>query len=116
MFKVATKLNLKKAMTIILGLGESLDDYQLLRDFIEKNEVCKIHLYSLNPQKGTYFEDHKHISVEYHAEWIKRLRQDFPNLDIQFGIWEDKVDTVYELLKAGANSISKYLSPCNNLA
>lgn len=108
MFDVASKLGLKKAMTIILGLGETLDDYPLLRDFIEKNNISKIHLYSLNPQKGTYFENHKHISVEYHAKWISMLRQDFSSLDIQFGIWEDKVDTVYELLKAGSNSISKY--------
>ena len=36
------------------------------------------------------------------------MRIAFPQLNIQCGIWEDRVDRVAYLLKAGANSISKF--------
>jgi len=108
MFSYCDELKLKKAVTIIIGLGETLDDYNLLGEFIIKNKIDKIHVYSLNPQKETVFESKKSPSVEYHANWIRNLRKDFPKLDIQAGIWKDKVGNVRELLKAGANSISKF--------
>lgn len=106
MFKDAK--NLKKAMTIILGLGETIKDFELLKEFIEENDIVKIHFYSLNPQKGTVFEKAKPIKAEYQAEWIARTRIAFPKIDIQAGIWIDKVKNVSLLLKAGANSISKF--------
>ncbi len=108
MFKYCGELNLKKAMTIIIGLGENLNDYRLLKDFIIKNKIDKIHIYSLNPQKGTIFENKKLPTLEYHCEWIKNLRKDFPKLDIQAGIWKDKAKNVAGLLEAGTNSISKF--------
>lgn len=108
MFNYCDELKLKKAMTIIIGLGEKIEDYKLLKDFIIKNKIDKIHVYSLNPQKETIFENNEPISVKYHAEWIKKLREDFPKLDIQAGIWKDKVKNVSILLKAGADSISKF--------
>jgi biotin synthase-like enzyme len=108
MLENAESLGFKKAMTIILGLGESLDDFDTLKRFIRKYDVGKIHFYSLNPQKGTYFEDWKRPSAAYQAEWIARTRIAFPRMDIQAGIWLDCVDRVALLLKAGANSISKF--------
>ncbi len=106
--KIAGELGIKKAMTIILGLGETIDDFELLKDFINRHEIDKIHFYSLNPQKGTVFENSKHINKEYHAEWIAKTRIAFPKIDIQCGIWLDKLDSVELLLAAGANSISKF--------
>ena len=99
---------LKKAITIIIGLGETIDDFFLLEEFIRKHGLDKIHIYSLNPQKGTVYEKVKPPKKEYHAEWIARTRLAFPKIDIQAGIWLDRADTVSLLLKAGANSVSKF--------
>jgi biotin synthase-like enzyme len=108
MFKLADKHNLMKGMTLIVGLGETIDDFLLLEKFIRENGISKIHIYSLNPQKGTMFENTKSPEPEYHAEWIARTRIAFPKIDIQAGIWSDRVKTISLLLKAGANSISKF--------
>jgi biotin synthase-like enzyme len=108
MFEYADEYGLKKGMTIIVGLGETLDDFSLLKKFIKKHDILKIHIYGLNPQKGTIFEKTAIPTKEYQAEWIARTRIAFPKLDIQAGIWVDKVDHVSLLLKAGATSISKY--------
>ncbi len=108
MFENAKELGIARGMTIIVGLGESIDDFELLKKFIEKHGVTKIHIYGLNPQKGTAFENAKPPAAEYQSEWIRRTRMAFPNIDIQAGIWLDRVDYVAELLRAGANSISKF--------
>jgi biotin synthase-like enzyme len=108
MFKHAKELNLQNAMTIIVGLGESISDFEKLKEIISKYSITKIHFYGLNPQKGTIFENTASPSVEYQAGWIKKTRDAFPNLDIQCGIWEDRTNYIKPLLEAGATSISKY--------
>lgn len=108
MFKEAEKLGLARGMTIILGLGETENDFPLLEKFILKHGVSKIHLYSLIPHRGTPFENAPLPSKEYQAWWIAQLRINFPRLDIQAGIWEDRVERTSFLLKAGANSFSKF--------
>jgi len=108
MFRASKKLGLKNAMTIIVGLGESIEDFGLLKRFIEKNNIEKIHIYGLNPQKDTIFENKKPPSAEYQAEWIANTRISSPKIDIQAGIWVDKVKNIPILLKAGANSVSKF--------
>lgn len=110
MFEYAKNLELKKAITIIIGLGETIDDYNLLRDFIECNKIDKIHYYSLVPHKDTIFENAESVNPLYQAEWIAKTRVDFPKINIQAGIWVDRVENVSLLLKAGANSISKFPS------
>jgi biotin synthase-like enzyme len=102
------RLGLKKAITIILGLGETADDFALLRDFVSRHGIQKIHFYSLNPQKGTVFEKAGRPPAQYQAEWIARTRLAFPTMDIQAGIWLDCTDRVGMLLRAGANSVSKF--------
>tara|TARA_Y100000310_G_C20609934_1_gene777466 strand:+ start:205 stop:1203 length:999 start_codon:yes stop_codon:yes gene_type:complete len=108
MFEAATELNLKKAMTFIVGMGETQDDFALLKRFIEKYKIDKIHVYGLIPQQGTVFENEKPPTVEEQAWWIAQLRIAFPKLDIQCGIWENRTEYISTLLKAGANSISKF--------
>lgn len=108
MFLDARELGLDNAVTIILGLGESIDDFRELRGLITDYNISKIHFYSLNPHKGTIFEGKEGPSAEYQAEWIKKTREAFPDIDIQCGIWGDRADRVGLLLKAGANSISKF--------
>ena len=112
MLQNALKLGLKTGMTIIIGLGEEEQDYPLLKEFIKKNRISKIHFYSLNPQKGTPFEKAKPPTKEEQGWWIANTRVDFPTIDIQAGIWADRVNRVGYLLLAGANSISKFQKKC----
>ncbi len=108
MFESAKKLGLKSAMTFIIGLGETIEDFEDLKKFIQKHSIDKIHFYSLIPHKGTMFENAKIPSAQYQAEWIAKTRIEFPKLDIQCGIWADRADRINLLLKAGANTISKF--------
>lgn len=108
MFKESQEIGLKNAMTIILGLGETINDFDNFKNFVIENNICKVHFYGLNPQKGTIFENVSSPSAKYQAEWIAKARIEFPKLDIQMGIWLDRVDRVSLLLKSGANSISKF--------
>ncbi len=108
MFEFAHPLGLQKAMTFIVGLGEKREDLFLLTDFIQKHEINKIHIYSLIPEKGTLYEKVAIPSQEEQAWWIAQLRIAFPALDIQCGIWEDRIERIPFLLNAGANSISKF--------
>jgi len=108
MFESAEELGLEKAMTFIVGMGETRDDFLLLKEFIVKYKINKIHVYGLIPQKGTPFENASRPTKKEQAWWIAQLRINFPKLDIQCGIWEDRIDYLSLLLKAGANSISKF--------
>lgn len=108
MFEAAKELELMRAMTFIVGMGETKDDLKLLCDFIKKYDIQKIHVYGLIPQQGTVFENTKPPSKEEQAWWIANLRIKFPKLDIQCGIWDDRIDYVSFLLQAGTNSVSKY--------
>lgn len=108
MFRNSARLKLKNAATIILGLGESSDDFPLLRRMIEEYRIEKIHIYGLNPHENTAFMGASPPSMEYQAEWIAKTRIAFPKIDIQCGIWMDRPEYVGMLLKAGANSVSKF--------
>lgn len=108
MFFDAKDLGLLRAMTFIVGMGETRADITLVKDFIRKYEINKIHIYGLIPQKGTMFENAKIPTKEEQAWWIAQLRIAFPKLDIQAGIWEDRIERVSYLLEAGANSLSKF--------
>ncbi|MBI4918431.1 hypothetical protein HY837_00750, partial [archaeon] len=108
MFEQAKEAGVRTGMTLITGLGETKEDFPKLKEWIEKYNLEKIHMYGLNPVKGTYFENHQPPSKEYHAWWIAQTRIHFPKCDIQCGIWTTKADHVSLLLKAGSNSISKF--------
>src|SRR3989344_5060455 len=94
MFANAKELGLLIGMTIILGLGETREDITLLKEFIRKHGIEKIHMYSLIPQVGTPYENAPVPAVEEQAWWISNLRIEFPKLDIQCGIWEDRVNRI----------------------
>jgi len=106
MFEQSLELGLENAMTLIIGLGEE-KDFSSLKAFITKYKITKIHVYGLNPIKGTEFENASPPSKELQSWWIKNIRESFPSINIQCGIWIDRADYVEALLKAGANSISK---------
>jgi len=106
MFLLCDKLNLKKSMTLIIGLGETLNDFELLKEFIKKYKVDRITFYALNPHKGTIFN--KGPESEYYSKWIKQTRTQFSNLEIVAGSWVNRLDEISLLLKSGANGITKF--------
>ena len=65
MYKICDRYNLKKSMTFMVGIGETIDDFPLLKKFIIKNKINKIIFYALNPIKGTIFEKSKGPSINY---------------------------------------------------
>lgn len=100
--------DIPRAITIIVGIGEDASDIALTCDFITQYDISKVHLYGLIPTEGTGFSDWSAPSVAYQAQWIRTLREKFPALDIQCGIWKDRPKYVTDLLIAGANTISKF--------
>jgi biotin synthase-like enzyme len=107
MFQNAIKLEIKRAMTFIVGMGETKEDLPLFLDFIKKNKIDKIHVYGFIPHVGTLMENVVKPSKEQESWWIAQFRINFPTLDIQCGIWDDRLDYIPMLLQAGSNSISK---------
>ncbi|MGV8168875.1 MAG: radical SAM protein [Candidatus Nanoarchaeia archaeon] len=105
MLDAAKKLGIKRSITIVLGMGETIKDYELLREFIKKYSLDRITIYSLRPVKGTKFE--KGPEPEYVAVWIARTRIDFPELEIIAGSSETRIPELSLLLRAGANALTK---------
>lgn len=110
MFKIADKLKLKKTITIIIGLGETINDFCYLKKFIEKWKLNKITFYRLKPQKGTLFENKKGPETDYYVEWIKKTRKEFPKIKVVVGSWLSHLDEIHLLQNAGADSITKFPS------
>ncbi|MBI2208414.1 radical SAM protein [Candidatus Woesearchaeota archaeon] len=108
MFKTCEKYSLKKAMTFIVGIGETIDDFDSLKNFINKSKIDKVVFYALNPIQGTMFEESKGPEIDYYLEWIKMTRGEFPNLDIVAGPWVNRVGHISAMLSAGANAITKF--------
>lgn len=108
MFKFCDELKLKKAMTIIIGLGETLNDFETLNEFIKKYGVDRVTFYALKPHKGTIFK--KGPETDYYVEWIARTRAEFPKLPIIAGSWLNRLDEIHLLLNAGANAVTKFPS------
>ena len=108
MFKNCEKFNLKKAMTFIVGLGETIGDFKTLKKFIIKHKIDKITFYALNPIKGTMFENSKGPEINYYLEWIKMTRENFPGIEIVAGPWVNRVDSIHLMLEAGADAITKF--------
>lgn len=108
MFEHAQKLGLATSMTFIVGLGETRDDFTALCEVITRYKISKIHLYCLIPHPGTMYAHVSAPSADEQAWWIAKTRIAFPTLDIQCGIWTDRIERVHVLLEAGANTISKF--------
>jgi biotin synthase-like enzyme len=105
-FAFCDKLGIKKGITVIIGLGETINDFDSLKTFIQKNNLARITFYSLNPQKGTSFTSSP--PIDYYEQWITKTREAFPDLWITAGAWHDKTNYFSRLLKAGANNITKF--------
>jgi len=110
MFKIVTKLKLKKTITIIIGLGEKLEDFNHLKVFLEKHNIGKITFYRLKPQKNTLFENKPAPTTDYYVKWIKKTKKTFPKIEIVAGSWLTHLNEIHKLLNAGADSITKFPS------
>ena len=108
MYGHAAALGLQNAMTFIIGLGEKPSVIRELEEFISKHHIVKIHLYGLNPQAGTAYESTTPPSKYLQAWYIANIRLAFPDLDIEAGVWEDRISYIPLLLHAGATSLSKF--------
>lgn len=106
MFSYANEL--KKSVTIVIGLGEKKDDFELLCKFIEKHKLDRITFYALKPVKGTAFENSLGPTTEDYLWWIANTRIKFPKMEIIAGTTPRRFEEVGELMNAGANAFTKF--------
>jgi biotin synthase-like enzyme len=100
--------NFKKSMTIVIGLGEKKEDFNLLTKFIKKHNLDRITFYALKPVKGTIFENGNGPTTEEYLWWIAQTRIAFPKIEIIAGTTARRYEEVGLLLKAGANAFTKF--------
>lgn len=108
MLDVAGDLGFKKAITIILGLGETLDDVNYIIDYIKEHEIDRVIFYSLNPHKETIYADSSQPASLYYAQVVAQVRLAFPNIEIICGTWIDNLANIGILILSGANGITKF--------
>lgn len=108
MLEVAGDLGFKKAITVILGLGETPDDLKYLFDMIEDVGIDRVTFYSLNPHKETIYENEPQPASLYYAGVVAATRIRFPKLKIITGTWIDNLANMGPLLLSGANGLTKF--------
>jgi biotin synthase-like enzyme len=106
MFDYSTEFS--RSMTMVIGLGEKREDFELLKQFITKHKLDRITFYALKPVKGTPFEDSNGPDTEDYLWWIAQTRIAFPKLGIIAGTTARRYEEVGLLLKAGANAFTKF--------
>ena len=101
-------LGFKKAITIILGLGETIEDVNYIIDYIKDHKIDRIIFYSLNPHKETIYENSSQPASLYYAEVVSKIRIAFPKIEIICGTWIDNLANIGILILSGANGITKF--------
>lgn len=104
----AGELGFKKAITIIIGLGEEINHLQDLFDLIEELDIDRVIFYSLNPHPDTDYNLTPQPSSLYYASIVAAVRLRFPKLEIITGTWTDNLANIGVLLKSGANGLTKF--------
>ena len=108
MLDVAGDLGFKKAITIILGLGETLDDVEYIIDYIKDHKIDRVIFYSLNPHKETIYANSSQPASLYYAQVVAQVRLAFPDIEIICGTWIDNLANIGILILSGANGITKF--------
>ena len=108
MLDVAGDLGYKKAITIILGLGETLEDTNYIIDYIKDHKIDRVIFYSLNPHKETVYANSSQPASLYYAQVVTRVRLTFPEIEIICGTWIDNLANIGILILSGANGITKF--------
>ena len=98
--------DLKKSITIVIGLGEQDKDVQSLHDFIKETKIDRITFYALKPIEGTPFKEGP--TTEHYIKWIAKTRIAFPKLEIIAGTTFRRSNEAELLMRAGANAITKF--------
>ena len=108
MLDVAGDLGFKKAITIILGLGETLNDVDYIIDYIKDHKIDRVIFYSLNPHKETIYANSSQPASLYYAQVVAQVRLAFPDIEIICGTWIDNLANIGILILSGANGITKF--------
>lgn len=108
MLDVAGDLGFEKAITVILGLGETLDDVDYLIDYIKDHKIDRVIFYSLNPHKETVYANSSQPASLYYAQVVAKVRLTFPDITIICGTWIDNLANIGILILSGANGITKF--------
>jgi biotin synthase-like enzyme len=108
MLSEAGELGFKKAITIILGLGETPEDLQYLWEIIDLQGIDRVIFYSLNPHPDTPYADTPQPASLYYAGVVAATRIKFPKLEIITGTWVDNLANIGPLILAGSNGITKF--------
>ncbi|WP_458405602.1 radical SAM protein [Methanobrevibacter sp.] len=108
MLDVAHNLGFKKAITIILGLGETLNDVDYIIDYIKDHKIDRVIFYSLNPHKETVYANSSQPASLYYAQVVAQVRLAFPDIEIICGTWIDNLANIGILILSGANGITKF--------
>ncbi|MEM4756382.1 MAG: radical SAM protein, partial [Candidatus Woesearchaeota archaeon] len=103
LYEYAQQLGLKKAITLIIGLGETKEDFAVTKEFIEQYDIDRITVYALRPIKGTAFSSPP--PLDYYLWWIASLRLAFKQKTLIAGIWHNDLTTLAPLFDAGANAV-----------
>jgi biotin synthase-like enzyme len=111
MLDVAGELGFKKSITVVLGLGETIDDYELTKKLIDEKKIDRITYYALRPVRETPYMNGP--SPEDVVEWIARTRIDFPKIEIMAGSAVSRIPEIKFFLEAGANGFTKL--PATNI-
>ncbi len=101
-------LGFKKAITIILGIGETPEDIEYLIQYIKNHKIDRIIFYSLNSHKETIFENSPSPASMYYAGVVSTIRLTFPKIEIICGTWSDNLANIGPLILSGANGITKF--------
>ena len=94
MLDTAHDLGFKKAITIILGLGETIDDADYIIDYIKDHKIDRIIFYSLNPHKETVYANSSQPASLYYAQVVAKIRIAFPDIEIICGTWIDNLANI----------------------
>lgn len=108
MLEKAGDLGFKKAITIILGLGETPEDLKYLFNLIGDVDIDRVIFYSLNPHKDTPYANTPQPASLYYAGTVAATRIKYPKLEIIAGTWIDNLANIGPLILAGANGITKF--------
>jgi len=108
MLEKAGDLGFKKAVTIILGLGETPDDLKYLFKMIKELRIDRVIFYSLNPHPDTRYADQPQPASLYYAGTVAATRIRFPHLEIIVGTWIDNLANIGPLILAGATGLTKF--------
>lgn len=108
MLDMSYDLGFKNAITIILGIGETPDDIDYLIQYIKDHRIDRVIFYSINPHKGTEFENYSQPASLYYGGVVATIRLVFPDIEIICGTWTDNLANIGILILSGANGITKF--------